>query len=71
MNFSEIVKRKMGEKNLKVADVARMTGYSVAYSYDLLKGRRRWNEDTIARFSDALGINIVIEEGPSRQSQVG
>ena len=60
-NLSQIVKQKMKEKNLKVADLARLTDCSVPYCYDLLRGRRRWNEDTMSRFAEALGIEIVIK----------
>lgn len=58
MNFSEIVKIKLSEENMKITDLARKTGYSIQYISDLIAGKRRWNESTITKVSDALGIKI-------------
>jgi len=70
MTFSKIVKQKMKEKNLKMTDVARKVGYSYMYCIDLTRGRRRWNEDTMNKFSKVLGIeiNFVDTEEPSRST---
>lgn len=69
MTFREIVKQKIKEKNLKMPDVASATGYSYPYCIDLVKGRRRWNEDTMRKFCKVLGIEINFtdhkEEPPS------
>lgn len=74
MNFSKIVKQKMKEKRLKMTDVAKETGYSYMYCIDLTRGRRRWNEDTMNKFSKVLGIEINFtdhEEPPSAGSAAG
>jgi len=55
--FRELVRQRLKEKNLTVLDLSDLTGLSVPYLYDLLRGRRRWNEDTIAKVCEALGIN--------------
>lgn len=70
MNFRKVVIQKIKEKKLKLTEVSQMTGYSYMYCIDLVRGRRRWNEDTINKFSEALGIeinftNINQEEPPS------
>ncbi|WZX99597.1 helix-turn-helix transcriptional regulator [Bacillus sp. FSL W7-1360] len=58
MNFTPTVKTAMKNAGLKKSDLARMTGYSYQYIRDLLRGDRRWNEDTIERVSGALGIKV-------------
>ena len=58
MNFSEIVKSKLNEENIKITYLAKKTGYSVQYMSDLIAGKRRWNEKTITKVSDVLGIKV-------------
>lgn len=73
MNFSQVVKEKMKEQNLKIGDLARLTGYTWTHCSDLIKGNRRWNEDTIDKFCKALGIKIefICDNSPSRSQQAG
>lgn len=59
--FSEIVKKMMDEKGITVAQIARETGYSWAYINDLLKGNRRWNEETMSSVSEVVGLVILFE----------
>jgi len=58
MDFSKVVKNQMDEANLKKSELARRTGYSYQYISDLLAGNRRWNETTITKVSEVLGIKI-------------
>lgn len=58
MDFSKVVKHVLVEQNLKPVDLARMTGYTPQHIYDLLRGERRWNEDSINKVCKALGIQI-------------
>lgn len=58
MDFSKVVKHALIEQNLKPTDLARMTGYTPQHIYDLLRGDRRWNEVTMKKACDALGIEI-------------
>jgi len=58
MDFTKTVKKKMKQNNLNGNDLARKTGYSVTYIYDLLAGHRRWNETTMVKVCKALGIKI-------------
>ncbi len=51
----------MVEKNVKNSELARMVGHSPQYISDLLSGERRWNEDTISKVCNALGIGIKYE----------
>ncbi|MEB3752526.1 helix-turn-helix transcriptional regulator [Geobacillus sp. FSL W8-0032] len=60
MNFSEVVRNVLEDKNLRISDLARMTGYTPQYMYDLLAGNRRWNETTINKTCEALGIEIIV-----------
>jgi len=58
MNFSERVKAILTERGMKASELARITGYSAAYISDLLAGERRWNQDSIDRVCEALGIEV-------------
>ncbi len=60
-NFSEEIKKIMDEKNLTVAQVAAKTGYSWQYISDLLKGKRRWNEETMSKVSEVVGLKILFK----------
>lgn len=60
MDFGAIVNKTLQQKNLKIADLARMSGISYPYCADLVNGRRRWNEDTITKVCTALGLKIDI-----------
>lgn len=62
MNFGIAVKKAMDAKGIKVADVARKTGHSYQHISDLLKGNRRWNEDTLAAVCEALDVKVEIKE---------
>jgi transcriptional regulator with XRE-family HTH domain len=60
MNFSKTVKKFLKERDLTASDLARMIGYTPQYIHDLLAGNRRWNETTINKTCEALGIEILI-----------
>lgn len=60
MNFSKAVKKLLKERDLTASDLARMIGYTPQYIHDLLAGNRRWNETTINKTCEALGIEILI-----------
>jgi transcriptional regulator with XRE-family HTH domain len=60
-NFSEEIKKIMDEKNLTIAQVAAKTGYSWQYISDLLKGKRRWNEETMSKVSEVVGLKILFK----------
>jgi transcriptional regulator with XRE-family HTH domain len=62
MEFSLIVKEKLAQRNLKIPEFARLSGISYPYLIDLLKGRRRWNEDTIKKACAALGMEINFKD---------
>ncbi|KHF33418.1 hypothetical protein CM49_04366 [Paenibacillus sp. P1XP2] len=62
MNFTEAIKIAMDKTGVKKADIARSTGYSYQHISDLLAGERRWNEDSINKVCDALGLKIYITE---------
>ncbi|SMF88094.1 Cro/C1-type HTH DNA-binding domain-containing protein [Paenibacillus uliginis N3/975] len=60
MDFSKAVKVVMEKTGMRKAEIARATGYSYQHIHDLLAGERRWNEDSINKVCDALGITISI-----------
>lgn len=60
MNFSRAMNQTINKLGLRKSDVAKATGYSHQHISDLLSGERRWNEDSINRVCEALGISIQI-----------
>jgi len=58
LNFSKVAQKRMNEMNLTKSELARRTGYSCQHISDLLAGDRRWNETTITKVSEVLGIKI-------------
>ncbi|WP_199426271.1 helix-turn-helix domain-containing protein [Thermaerobacillus caldiproteolyticus] len=60
MNFSESIKKILKDRDLTPSALARMTGYTPQHIHDLLAGNRRWNETTISKTCEALGIEILI-----------
>ena len=58
-NFSEAVLVVMDKLKLKKTDIAKLTGYSNQHVGHLLNGERRWNEESIKKFCDALDIEVT------------
>lgn len=71
MNFSKTVKKILRERDLTASDLARMIGYTPQYIHDLLAGNRRWNETTINKTCEALGIEILIVPKEKKMELVG
>ena len=57
-SFVVLVKQRMKERNTNASKLASKLGMSNPYLYDLIKGRRRWNETTIQKVANELGIEI-------------
>lgn len=60
MGFSEKVKVVLAEKEMNPSELARQIGYSPQYVHDLLKGEKRWNEETISKVCNALDLEITV-----------
>lgn len=60
-NFSSAVKEVMRLTGINQTEIANRSDYSIAYISNLLNGNKRWNEESIARVSSALGIEISYE----------
>lgn len=58
MDFSRIVKQRMAELSVTNSELARRSGYSPQYISDLLSGDKRWNETTMNKVCEALGIEV-------------
>lgn len=61
MNFSESIRKELKVKDLTPSDLARMTGYTPQYIHEILSGKKRWNETTITRACEALGLEIKLK----------
>jgi Predicted transcriptional regulators len=62
MKISEGIKEILNARNLTQSDLARMIGYTPQYIHEILSGRKRWNETTLIKACDALGLVIDIVE---------
>lgn len=60
MEFSLIIKQRMADLKLTSSALAKQTGYSQQYISDLLSGQRRWNETTLSKVCEALGLHINV-----------
>jgi putative transcriptional regulator len=59
----------LGERRMKVADLARATGVSGNALYDWYSGRvRRFDADTLDRICTALGVGVadILEHRPDQ-----
>ncbi|MDH7577153.1 MAG: helix-turn-helix transcriptional regulator [Bacillota bacterium] len=58
MNFTQTVKELMGLQNINASNLAKKMGYSPQYISDLLAGKKRWNETTMSKACNVLGIKV-------------
>lgn len=61
MSFSNKIKHALVDKEMNPSDLARKTGYSPQYMHNLLKGGKRWNEESLSKVCDVLGLEIEIK----------
>lgn len=65
MSFTQAVRTKMAATGISASELARRSGYSQQYICDLLAGRRRWNESTMSKVCQVLGIRIqFVDDDP-------
>jgi transcriptional regulator with XRE-family HTH domain len=62
--FNKQVKASMLKTDVTQADLAEKMSISTSYLSDLLNGRRRWNQQTLYRLRQALGINLDSASAP-------
>ncbi|WP_068786649.1 helix-turn-helix domain-containing protein [Paenibacillus phocaensis] len=61
MNFSNVIKHVLVDAGMKPSELARKTGYSAMYIHNLLNGQRRWNEESMKRVCDVLGLELIVQ----------
>jgi len=61
LKMSNEIKKVLQEKEMTASDLARMIGYSPQYIHNLLDGNRRWNETTIEKTCQALGLELQVK----------
>jgi len=62
MNFSDAVKVAMHRSGVTKQELSESTGYSYQHIYDLLAGKRRWNEESLQKVCDSLGFQVTVNE---------
>lgn len=60
MIVSEQMKLVINQKGLNPSELAHLVGCSPQYMHSLLKGNRRWNETTLNKACEALGLEIKL-----------
>ncbi len=68
MDFSSAIKHRLVDRRLKPSELARLTGHSPQYIHNLLNGNRRWNEESMKRVCDTLGLELRLV--PKEESEV-
>jgi len=76
LNFSEKIKEALSKGPLTSAELAKRMGYTPQYVSDLLLSKRRWNETTMSKACEALGLklslsNIIDEHNPALKQKIG
>jgi len=59
-DFAMKIRHALVDQNMNVSDLARRTGYSPQYLHSLLKGEKRWNEESMRRVCEVLGFEIML-----------
>lgn len=67
MSFSEAIKTALHDKNMTPSELARKTGYTPQYIHSLLIGKKRWNETTLGKTCEALGLEINITDSKEEE----
>jgi hypothetical protein len=59
-SFSDVVKAELITQKLSVVIFAEKLGFTMQYTYNLInkKGKKRWNEDSMQRACEVLGIEV-------------
>lgn len=58
--ITDAIKFRMNEKDINISELANLTGFSVTYISKLLRGEKRWNETTVSKTLNALGLEIEV-----------
>lgn len=58
LDFGSAVKKRMEALGMNVSELANKMGYTPRYIYDLLSGQARWNETTIKKACEVLGMTL-------------
>lgn len=61
MEFSKTIILALKNKKISVADFASEMNFSLQHTYGLLRNSKRWNEDSINKACDVLGLRIEIK----------
>ena len=61
MNFSKAIISILKKKNVSVAQFANRMNFSIQHTYSLLRNSKRWNEDSINKACEVLGLKIEIK----------
>ncbi|MFF2014977.1 helix-turn-helix domain-containing protein [Paenibacillus sp. NPDC058177] len=69
MDFTQAVNKWIKENDSNPTEVARLMNYSPQYIINILNGDRRWNETTIKKACEVLGLRVFVvnaRDGVSR-----
>jgi len=58
MDFSKAVMTALEKQNISVSIFAKKMNFSIQHTYGLLRNSKRWNEDSIQKACEILGLEI-------------
>lgn len=61
MSFSIKVRHALIDADMTASDLARKIGMTPNHVLNLLKGKRRWNEETMLRACEALDLELDVK----------
>lgn len=61
MKFSKAVMYALEKQNISVADFANKMNFSIQHTYGLMRNSKRWNEDSINKACEILGLKIEVK----------
>lgn len=60
MSFSIKVRHALVDADMNPSELARKIDLSPMYVHNLLRGKRRWNEETMLKVCEVLGLEIEV-----------
>lgn len=60
MDFSNVIRHRLVDHRLNPSELARLTGHSPQYIHNLLNGNRRWNEESMQKVCNTLGLELKV-----------
>ncbi|KLU61467.1 helix-turn-helix protein [Peptococcaceae bacterium CEB3] len=67
MVISDAIKNVLNRRGMTSAELARRMGCTRQHVSDLLADKRRWNETTLMKACEALGVELALVDADAQQ----